>query len=52
MSKNNIVPSLFIDPDIKQTGQYFKIRIKCIELHTGTYSDAIDLDHFERNGDE
>ena len=47
MSKNNIVPSLFIDPDIKQIESTIESGAKCIELHTGTYSDAIDIDHQE-----
>ena len=47
MSKNNIVPSLFIDPDIKQIDSTLESGAKCIELHTGTYSDATDLDHQE-----
>jgi len=47
MSKNNIVPSLFIDPDIKQIDSTLESGAKCIELHTGTYSDAIELDHQE-----
>ena len=47
MSKNNIVPSLFIDPDIKQIDSTLESGAKCIELHTGTYSDAIDLEHQE-----
>ena len=47
MSKNNIVPSLFIDPDIKQIDSTLKSGARCIELHTGTYSDAIDLNHQE-----
>ena len=47
LSKNNIVPSLFIDPDIKQIDSTLESGAKCIELHTGTYSDAIDLDHRE-----
>ena len=48
MSKNNIVPSLFIDPDIKQIDSTLESGAKCIELHTGTYSDATDLHHQEK----
>ena len=43
MSKKNIVPSLFIDPDTEQIDRTLESGAKCIELHTGTYSDAIDL---------
>mgnify|MGYP003307152732 FL=1 len=47
MSKKNIVPSLFIDPDTEQIDKTLESGAKCIELHTGTYSDAVDLDHQE-----
>ena len=44
MSKNNIVPSLFIDPDINQIDSTLQSGAKCIELHTCLLytSDAAD----------
>ena len=40
MTKNNIIPSLFIDPDINQIDYAIKSGVSCIELHTGTYADS------------
>jgi len=40
---NNIVVSLFIDPDIQQVKAAAKLGADYVELHTGTYANAEDL---------
>lgn len=40
---NNIVVSLFIDPDIYQIKSAARLRADYVELHTGTYANAVDL---------
>ena len=41
---NKIKVSLFIDPDISQIDYAIKSGAKCIELHTGSYANAINND--------
>lgn len=40
---NNIVVSLFIDPDIYQIKAAAKIKADYVEFHTGTYANAEDI---------
>lgn len=40
LEKQNIVVSLFIDPDKKQIDASKKLGVKVLELHTGRYADA------------
>jgi len=42
MNKAGIPVSLFIDPDLKQVKTSFDIGATFVELHTGSYADAID----------
>ena len=39
--KNGSIVSLFIDPEIKQIDRCLNSGAKCIELHTGSYANAI-----------
>ena len=41
---NKIKVSLFIDPDISQIDYAIKSGAKCIELHTGSYANAMSSD--------
>ena len=41
---NKIKVSLFIDPDISQIDYAIKSGAKCIELHTGSYANAMNSD--------
>ena len=43
-----IKPSLFIDPEIEQIERSIMAGIKCVELHTGSYADASDIDQKEK----
>tara|TARA_B100000035_G_scaffold270180_1_gene244390 strand:+ start:790 stop:1530 length:741 start_codon:yes stop_codon:yes gene_type:complete len=51
MHSNNIKVSLFIDPDIDQIVYCLKSGATCIELHTGSYADSVDLKQKEKELD-
>ncbi len=40
LKSNDILVSLFIDPDLEQVKASYKVGADCVEIHTGTYCDA------------
>ena len=47
-NSHKIKPSLFIDPEIEQIERSIMAGIKCVELHTGSYADALDINQKEK----